>query len=83
VTTFYLPGKVPSYLRRLAVQYERSGKHLENELITAARIFVDEETSYDNWNGGTYGHTVILFLPLETLGKVDIDRQSDVCSNNG
>jgi hypothetical protein len=78
--TYYLPRKVHGYLRRLAVQYERSGKHLENELITGARIFVDEATSYDNWNGGTYGHTVILFLPLEALGKVDIDRQSDVCS---
>jgi hypothetical protein len=78
--TYYLPRKAHGYLHRLAVQYERSGKHLENELITGARIFVDEATSYDNWNGGTYGHTVILFLPLEALGKVDIDRQSDVCS---
>ena len=78
--SYVLPGKIHGYLKRLAVQYERSGKALEHELITEARLFIDEGTGYDHWNGGSHGHTVILFLPLDVLGKVDIDKQSDVCS---
>ena len=33
--------------------------------------------SYDRWNGGTHGHDVILFLPLEELTKIDINDQAD------
>ena len=32
-----------------------------------------EETDYDNWDGGTYGHDVQLFLPMEELSKVGIN----------
>ena len=73
--THYLPTKVPGYLRRLHLQYSSEDKHLQRDLIAASRSFVIEETGYDNWNGGTYGHDVQLFMPLEELSKVNIDDQ--------
>ena len=42
-------------------------------LIGNSHAHVVEETSYDNLNGGTYGHDVQLFLPMEELSKVDIN----------
>ena len=32
-------------------------------ILVNAHVQVDEESSYDNWNGGTYGHTLRLILP--------------------
>ena len=37
-----------------------------------------EETTYDNWDGGTHGHDVQLFLPMEELSRVDIDDLDNV-----
>jgi hypothetical protein len=54
----------------LNLGYEGANFALLREILTSARIAVKEETSYDNWNGGTYGHDVILFLPPETMAKI-------------
>jgi hypothetical protein len=75
----YLPSKVGTYLRRLQAEYSHSSRAVLAELIASARIFVVEETDYDNWNGGTFGHDVKLFLPMEVLGKVRIRDQNAVC----
>lgn len=75
----YLPAKLPNYLLRLNVEYERYGNTIERDIISHAKFLVIEETSYDNWNGGTYGHDVKLFLPVEELGKIKIDDQSVFC----
>src|ERR1700752_1963309 len=69
----YLPSKVPAYLRRLKLEYERTDSTRLLELITSARVKVIEETSYDNWDGGTYGHDVILFVPDEVLGDIGFE----------
>lgn len=69
----YLPSKLPSYLRRLAAEYANDPhKKLELEIVTTCRARVETETEYDNWNGGTYGHDVWLYLPLELLGRIGL-----------
>lgn len=73
----YLPTRIPSYLQRLAVQYARTAPDL-HELIVASRFLVIEETSFETWNGGMDGHDVRLYVPIETLGLIDIDTQDDV-----
>lgn len=73
----FLPTKLPSYLLRLNLTYDRSGSVLERDLIAACRFAVDEDATYDNWNGGTHGHNVIMF-PLDELTKVDINDQARV-----
>jgi TIR domain len=75
----YLPSKLNSYLRRLNLGYEGANFALLREILTSVRIAVKEETSYDNWNGGTYGHDVILFLPPEMMAKIAFPKQKEFC----
>lgn len=79
-TKHYLPSKLPSYLRRLDLEYVRAGRALDHEIIQTARISVTEETSYDNWNGGTYGHDVSFFLPESVLRKVPFADQKAIAN---
>lgn len=74
----YLPSKITSYLRRLQAEYAGSGQTVLAEILTAARILVIEETDYDNWNGGTYGHDVKLFLPASVLAKIKVREQKGI-----
>ena len=62
---------------RLSLQYSRTNPLL-HEIITSSQIAIVEDTAYDNWNGGQYGHDIRLYVPLETLGKMDIDEQLEV-----
>lgn len=74
----FLTSKVPGYLLRLRSTYDRNGDHVQRDIIDACKFLVTEDVSYDNWNGGTYGHDVTLYLPLEEILKIDIDDQSDI-----
>lgn len=74
----YLPSRVNSYLRRLRNEYEKSARPTLSEIINSARILVIEETDYDNWNGGTYGHDVKFFLTESTLAKIMVREQSAI-----
>ena len=40
-----------------------------------------EETAYDNWNGGTYGHDVKLFLPTEVMARIGFDEQAKISAS--
>lgn len=35
-----------------------------------------EQSSYDNWNGGTYGYTLILKIPKELYSQIHAERES-------
>jgi hypothetical protein len=72
-----LPGKLPQYLVRLQAAFAQRSDPLA-EVIAHARYLCIEDTAYDNWNGGTSGHDVALFLPLDQLGKIDIDEQDQI-----
>ena len=70
---FEIPRRLPTYRRQLHAYYSSSGDNLLRDLIGNSHAYVVEKTNYDNWNGGTYGHDVQLFLPMEELSKVDIN----------
>jgi len=74
----YLPSKITSYLRRLQAEYRASGQTVLAEILGSARMLVIEETDYDNWNGGTYGHDVKFFLPQAVLGKIKVREQKGI-----
>lgn len=63
---------------RLNLTYNRARKLLQRDLIGSCRFVVEEDVEYDNWNGGTHGHNVILFLPLDELAKIEIDSQAGI-----
>jgi TIR domain len=74
----YLPAKINSYLIRLQSEYAANGNQLEQDLLSHCRAHVVEETEYDNLNGGTYGHDVWLYLPLDILTRIGINKQEEL-----
>ena len=73
MTGFELPRRLPTYRLRLRAHYASRDQQLLCELIGKSHASVIEETTHDNLDGGTYGHDVKLFLPMEELSKVGID----------
>jgi len=61
------PAKVAATLASLL---EAQGQRDLAVIVRAARASV-EETGYDNWNGGTYFHTLHLELPVAAYAKVE------------
>lgn len=76
--THYLPSKILAHLKRLELEYNRTGDGTRCDVVRQARVAVDEGAEYDNWNGGTYGHAVLLFLPEEVFGRIGLREQADV-----
>ena len=76
----YLPSKAHSFLARIHAEHVSDGKTAlsESEILAASRVFVVQEASYDNLDGGTYGHDVILFMPADQLGKIRIKEQKPI-----
>ena len=60
---FILPKNIERYLATLSKYYEKEGKIQLQEIIVNSQHRVHAEWSYDNWNGGTYGHTLYLAIP--------------------
>lgn len=75
-----LPDKLTKFLRRLNGQYKLNQESELSNLMSMSRFLVVEDTTYDNWNGGTTGHDVFFYLPLEELVRIDIDEQADLTS---
>lgn len=73
-----LPSKLPQFLVRLHMTYEKRGERDLRDVIAASRYYVREEAAYDNWNGGMLGHEVVFFLPLHELAKIDVEYQPDI-----
>ncbi len=61
-----LPGRISALIPALARLYEAQEKRELQEILVNAQTRVHEEWSYDNWDGGTYGHALYLQIP-ETL----------------
>jgi len=76
MTEFALPPKLLPALRRLRSHYERRGETELCSIIEACSLYIETGTAYDNWDGGTYGHDVYIFIPEETLRFIDLDEQS-------
>ena len=58
-----LPQNIERYLAALSRLYAQDGKRALQELIVNAQTRVVEGWTYDNWNGGTYGHALYLVVP--------------------
>lgn len=78
MSKYYLPSKIQSYLKRLAAEYASSERSLFADILQTGRVHVIEETSYDNWNGGTTGHDVKFFLPGSVLQRIKVREQKAV-----
>lgn len=62
-TKFELARDIERYLAALSKLYAQDGKRQLQEIIVNAQIRVHEEWSYDNWDGGVWGHALFLVVP--------------------
>lgn len=74
---YYLPQQIEHYLRGLALQYETLEDKLLRKIIVNAKYKIEEGIGYDNWNGGCYGHDVMLIIPDSLYCEV-LKRKKDI-----
>ena len=72
-----LPKLLPAF-RRLNRHYKSKGETDLCGLLESSRFHFELGTEYDNWNGGTYGHDVLVFVPEASIDLVDLDDQERV-----
>jgi hypothetical protein len=81
-----LPKNIERYLAALSRLYAQDGRRDFQEIIVNAKIRMVEEWTYDNWNGGTYGHALYLVI-AESLflavakAKKRVDVQAEICQD--
>lgn len=79
-TKHEIPQKMGRYLRRLASEYRKRGKPTLADVLEGSKFEVNEETEYDNWNGGMYGHDLLLLVPGDLMGHIPLDDQQGIQS---
>lgn len=62
-STRELPKEIDYYLGILSKLYQRNNEETKLKIIVNAHISVHEDTDYDNWDGGSHGHTLSLAVP--------------------
>jgi len=62
-SNFELPKNIEHYLSALSKICANDGQKEIQKIIVNSHIRIHEEWSFDNWNGGTYGHALYLVLP--------------------
>jgi hypothetical protein len=72
---YKLPRDLEHYLAAVAKLYERSGKRQKHEIIVNSQVRIHEEWTYDNWDGGTYGHALYLTVPESLYLNLVEERQ--------
>lgn len=72
---FELASNIERYLAALSKLYAQDGKRVHQQIIVNAQIRVHEEWSYDNWDGGVYGHALYLTVPAALF--LNIAKQKD------
>jgi TIR domain len=60
---FEIPKNIDRYLAAMSRMYEREGQRQLQEIIVNSQTRLHEQWSYDNWNGGTYGHALYIVIP--------------------
>lgn len=66
------PSALVTTIARLA---ELDGSELEQAVLRAAEVRL-EEPEYDNWDGGTYYHTLTLSVPVDLFARLGDQVQS-------
>jgi hypothetical protein len=76
-TQFRLSKDIEHWLATLAKLYEQDGERQKLDIIVNSQVRVHEEWSYDNWDGGTYGHALYFTLP-ENLYLKSVKQRNDL-----
>src|SRR5258708_2099253 len=60
---YELPRNIERYLAALSKLYGKEDERQLQQIIVNAQTRIHEEWSHDNWNGGTWGHTLYRVMP--------------------
>jgi TIR domain-containing protein len=74
---FQLSTGIDRWLATLAKLYEHEGERQKLEIVVNSEVRVVEEYSYDNWEGGTYGHALYFSVP-ENLYLKSVRKRNDL-----
>lgn len=67
------PESIEAFLATLARLYAADGSAREVAILAVSKPRV-EETDYDNWDGGTYGYSVYLEVPMSIYSQINDDK---------
>lgn len=72
---FELPGRLERILASLAGYFGQNDNPRAQRLLVNSTYRVHEEWTYDNWDGGTYGHAIYFYVPTAIYYEIyaDID----------
>ena len=76
---FELPKNIDRYLATLSKYYEKEDQRKLQEIIVNSKHRIDAEWSYDNWDGGIYGHALYLAIP-ESIYLSTVDEKAELQS---
>jgi hypothetical protein len=77
--TFELPRNIDRYLATLSKFYAKEGQKRLQKIVVNSQVRIRTAWSYDNWNGGTYGHALYLVIP-ETLYLSTVNQKAELQS---
>lgn len=64
-----LPENIAAIVRTLVQILRDRGENLPVKILSNANLDI-RETNYDNWNGGTYGYTLDLQVPIDLYARI-------------
>ena len=70
-----LPDDIDTIVSTLAELLRREERNLYAEIMSKSKVEI-EETSYDNWDGGTCGYTLNLRVPIDLYATVSHNLES-------
>jgi hypothetical protein len=83
-SNFELSSDIEHYLAALSKLYGQQNRDEKLAIIANSQLRVHEGWTFDNWNGGTYGHALFFSVPenlyLRSFGKRD-SLQREICSD--
>jgi len=74
---FELTSNIERYLAALSKLYAQEGERSLQEIIVNSQTRVHEKWSFDNWNGGIYGHALYLVVP-ESLFLSTVNKKAEI-----
>jgi hypothetical protein len=74
---FELTANIERYLAALSKLYAQDGKRELQEIVVNAQVRVHEEWTYDNWDGGVWGHALFLTVP-ESIFLRSVKKKDEV-----
>lgn len=74
-TKFELPYKIDTCLKILSNQFQKQGRKDLQEIVVNSIPRIQTGSTYDNWNGGTYGHALYLAVP-ELIYPVNAEEKT-------